>query len=112
VSIYSDLLRHALEEQDRGATTDEPVDELVARLAEQHGRINRALGPSGGDPLNSPEWMANFVAHDVALVRLCERLCIDQMLTDPWASPLERDRLLAVLAERGIDLGESGPRLT
>jgi hypothetical protein len=110
VSIYSDLLRYALAEQVRDDTGDEPVEELVAKLAEHRGRIGRGEGPPGGGPSNSPDRMASFVAHDVALVRLCERLSIEQMLTDPWASPLERDRLLSVLADRGIDLGEVGPR--
>ena len=53
------------------------------------------------------EWTADLIAHDMALVRLCKRVGIDQTLTDPSAPPTERDRLLSVLAARRIDLGET-----
>jgi hypothetical protein len=109
VSIYSDLLRYALADEGGDARFRPSVDELVARLSERRARIG-GTPSSRGVPSSSPERMAEFVAHDVVLVRLCERLCIDQMLTDPWASPRERDRLVSLLAEQGFDLGEIGPR--
>ena len=98
MSIYSELLRLALE-QDLDADKED-VGMLAARLADrrvQLGRSRSEVGPSGS---RAAEWTADLIAHDVVIVRLSERLGIAQALTDPAAAPTERDRLLAVLAER------------
>ena len=108
MSIYSDLLRFALAAYPESADAELSVEELVERLSEKRMRFPATLGTTGRGAPSASECMADFVAHDVVLVRLCERLNIGQMLTDPWSSPNERDRLISVLADRGFDLGALG----
>lgn len=105
MSIYTELLRLALHEEQRlrdlaECSLDELVDELVARRLEL-ARAREMLAPSR---TRAAEWTADLIAHDVALARLCQRLGVEQALDDPMAPPTERDRLLALLASRRIDL--------
>ena len=105
MSIHTELLRMALE-ADAGRLDNASTDELVARLA----GLRRGLGqvaPDGRRPRRTAaDTTADLIAHDVALVRLCERLGIEQCLTDPLASPAERDRLITAVEASGTDLGE------
>ena len=102
MSIHTELLRMALEADVHG-TDDASTDELVARLLGYRRGLRDA---TSGHGRRAADTTAELIAHDVALVRLCERLGIDQDLTDPQASPIERDRLVAALGDAGIDLGE------
>jgi hypothetical protein len=107
VSIYTELLRLALDEEQQArdvasCSVRELADELAGRRLE-FARSRVELGPSA---TRAAEWTADLIAHDVALVRLCQRLGVEQSLADPTASPSERERLLALLAsgEMGVDL--------
>jgi len=108
VTIYTELLRLALEEEQQvrdvaDCSVEELVDELVARRVEL-ATSREALAPSA---TRAAEWTADLITHDVALVRLCQRLEIDQRLVDPTSPPSERDRLLDALASQRIELGPS-----
>jgi hypothetical protein len=93
VTIYTELLRIALADALVDGRPEAPIDGLLDRL--------RACRTEEG----AAEWTAYVLAHDVALVQLCERLGVEHALTDPRTAPGERYRLLAVLGDRGLDLG-------
>jgi len=103
MSIHTELLRMALEADVHG-TDDASTVELVARLLGYRRGLRDTVAPGHGR--RAADTTAELIAHDVALVRLCGRLGIDQDLTDPQASPTERDRLVAAVGDAGIDLGE------
>jgi hypothetical protein len=108
VSLYSDLLRLALVELPEEAAETLATEVLVDQLVQCRAMLVRTEEAPHNDARGAAEWIAELVAHDVALVRLCERVGVDQALTDPWAHPGERDRLLALLADRRIVLETSG----
>jgi hypothetical protein len=87
VSVYSELVRMALEDDD---SRDSSVSELVARLA-----MLRSGLESAGDPAAR---IGDAVYYDVTLVRLCERLRIDHDLTGDTAGPVARTRAESLLA--------------
>ena len=104
MSIYSELLALALEaEQEENGAHEASVEELVNRLADYAVR----LAPHASNPKNNAsgaeDLTANLIAHDVALVRLCELFDIPQSLTEPRSGPGERDRLISLLAEKQIE---------
>jgi len=103
MSIHTDLLRMALATDGHGSD-DAPTDELVARLL-GYRRGLQDVTEAPGHGRRAADTTADLIAHDVALVRLCQRLGIDQDLTEPQASPGERDRLVAAVEAAGIDLG-------
>lgn len=104
MSIYSELLRAALE--DVGSARFSPLsdDELVARW--RHGR--RALdaelagGPASSGPVDAR--VGDLLACDVLLVQICRRLGIEEHLTDPLAGPRERERVERAAAEAGVSV--------
>lgn len=104
MSLYSDLLRLALAEPPEKGVDTLSREALVGELAQCRAMLAKTEAAPHHDARGAAEWIAELVAHDVALVRLCERLGIDQELTDPWAHPDERDRLLALLADKGVVL--------
>ena len=95
MTIYSEVLRMALASDDVPGSPEATVPQLVARLDAQ-----RSLLPEdAGAPGDLVERMALELAHDVALVRLCGALGIEEHLTAP-APPLdERTRLLRLVEE-------------
>jgi len=106
MSIYSELLRLALaHDHDHD---EAGVGPLVARLVERRSQLEQSRTELAPSASRAAEWTADLIAHDVALVELCERLGIIQTLTDAAAPPTERDRLLAVVAAR-VNLEELGP---
>lgn len=90
VSVYTDLLRMALSTEDErdDASLPELIDHLISRKAVLH------LGArSDGDPQADrgvTSVLGRELDYDVALVRLCDRLEIEQSLTDPSSGPSER----------------------
>ena len=104
MSIYSELLRIALTEEAETGGDESSVGELVDRLVERRLELMRSTEEMAPSSTRAAEWAAVFIAQDVALVRLCERLGIEQRLTDPSAPPTERDRIITMLAARRIDL--------
>ncbi len=90
---------------DGRGSDDASTDELVARFLGYHRGL-RDVTAAPGHGRRAADTTADLIAHDVALVRLCRRLGIDQDLTDPRASPGERDRLVAAVEAAGIDCGE------
>lgn len=105
--MYSELLGLALADESASGGNERSVEELVDRLVKRRLELIRAREEMAPSSTRVAEWTADLIAHDVALIRLCERLGIDQTLTDASAPPTERDRLLSVLAAGRIDLGES-----
>ncbi len=89
MSVYSELLRMALAQ-------DEPFDGTVGEL------VSRALSlrPSsaGGQPY--PDRIADWLAYDVALVRLCEKVDLEHGMLEPQAGPASRATAESLLASR------------
>jgi hypothetical protein len=107
VSIYSELLRIALDEDRDIGGRELSTDELVDQLRTCGTLLTLSRHERGAGERGAVEWTAHLMARDVVLVHLCDRLGIDQALTDPRAAPGESDRLLAVLASKGVDLGQA-----
>jgi hypothetical protein len=107
VSIYTELLRIALDEERDLGGRDPSTDELVDRLRTCGSLLRLSRREGGAGERGAVEWTAHLIARDVVLVHLCERLGIGQALTDPRAAPGESDRLLAVLADEGVVLGQA-----
>jgi hypothetical protein len=99
VSLYSDLLRLALDDPavPLGSTS---VDELMARVRTQQDRLALAHSRGGTYGPGSAESVVDLVTLDVAIVELCRILGIEQSLTDPWTPPDERERLLELIDSR------------
>jgi len=113
VTIYTELLRIALAEALVDGGPETPIDELLGRLRARRTALELSRDVGGTTEEGAAEWTAYVLAHDVALVQLCERLGVEHALTDSRTAPGERNRLLAALGDRGLDLrgpaGESGP---
>lgn len=107
MSIYTELLRLALEEETVRNGAERSLDELVAELVARRLQLVRSRVELAPGATRAAEWTADLITHDVALVRLCEHLGIEQALSDPSAPPAERDRLLSGLAAKRIDLDQS-----
>ena len=101
MSLYSELLQQALDTSKAGANADVPTPELVAELSRHRDRLG-GLGPDAFAQKLQPETVGLLLAYDVALVRLCEHAGVVHGLTDPFAPPDARDRLLARLAARHL----------
>jgi hypothetical protein len=90
----------ALAQDDR---PDEPVGDLVSRAL-----TLRSVATDGGSPA---ETLANWLAYDVVLVRLCERLGVEHGMLAHDAGPAARARAEAGVAEtipffsRALDVG-------
>jgi hypothetical protein len=102
--MYSELLRVAL------ASASEDGERDVEALAQRLRAQRRALGlgahtSAGGDTM---ERITDLLAHDVLVVELCQRLGIEEHLTDPQGGPSgpERDRLLERLRTDGVGVDE------
>lgn len=89
MSVYSELLKMAVAED---GTSPEPVGELVSR----------ALSIRPTDPIGTPsaDRIADWLAYDVILVRLCERLEVDHRMLDPDAGPSSRTRAECLVAQQ------------
>jgi hypothetical protein len=96
MTVYSELLRMALEadEDSPGCSVDELVALVVARRQSLCAKREGLDTPHGGVPL------VNSLAYDMALVQLCQRLGVDQGLTDNAAGPTERRTAEQRLADR------------
>jgi hypothetical protein len=101
VTIHTELLRIALEADEHDGP-EPSVEWLVAKLAECRRRLAGAKDGRSAPGRGVADRAADLIAHDVALVRLCQRLDIDQALTDPFAPLGERDRLVAELVGQGL----------
>jgi hypothetical protein len=102
--MYSALLRAAI--ADGALESGHNTEELARHLRAQR----RALGlgtraSAGGDTM---ERLTDYLAHDLLLIELCQRLGIEEHLTDAQAGPsgVERDRLLDFLHEKGVRADE------
>jgi hypothetical protein len=112
LSVYSELLRLALADD---TSPGRSVSELVTRAVTSRGAAHAGYGPTATR-------IADALAYDVALVRLCERLGVPHGLTGEAAAPDARrraellvleqmpalDGVLARRTERGENRG--GPR--
>lgn len=89
MSVYSELLRMALAHE---PPADQPVGDLVSRAL--------SLRPSREGAATSADLIAEWLAYDVALVRLCEHLGVDHGMLDGEAGPASRTRAETLLAAR------------
>ncbi len=105
MSIYSELLRLALLEQRAEDVASQSVEELVEALVARRIQLVTSRAEMSPSATRGAEWTADLITHDVALVRLCDRLGIEQALTEPSAPPIERERLLSALAAKRIGSG-------
>jgi hypothetical protein len=99
VSIYSDMLKMALDgdREDRARS--------IALLVSDALRCRAQLtGPGPGDPAGRPSHVAarvaDCLAYDAALVRLWDRLALEQDLTGDGDTRTARWRAEARLAQR------------
>lgn len=79
MSVYSELLKMAVE-QDRCAAAS-PAD-LLSRAMK--------VRPADVDGAATADRIAEWLAYDVILVRLCEYLGLPQRMLDPDAGPASR----------------------
>lgn len=84
---------------DREAAPDQPVGDLVSQAI--------TLRPPGAGSGPYTERLADWLAYDVALVRLCERLGVSHGMLDGDAGPATRARAEALLVERMPSLSGS-----
>jgi hypothetical protein len=89
MTVYSELMRMALEMDDRppGSIADMVRDALSSRKSLDEGSGSAAR-------------IGDALLYDVTLVRLCERLNIDHDLVGETAGPQARRRAEDVLADR------------
>lgn len=108
MTIYSEVLRIALASGEAQGVREASVPMLVTRLLDERAHLAEDAALHKGAPGDPVERMALELAHDVALVRLCGALGIEEHLTDP-ASPLdERARLLRLV--EGHEASAAPPR--
>lgn len=81
VSVYSEMLRMALGEDDRAdrPVAAMPLPELVGHLLACRSRLS-----AGG---HAADRLARMLTYDVALVRLCDRVGVEHDLTGDLADP-------------------------
>ena len=79
VSVYSELLRRALQEK---VADGRPLPDLVSEVV--------ALRPTAGVWGDVAARLGDQLAYDVALVQLCDRLGVAHALTGDLAGPLAR----------------------
>ncbi len=96
MSVYSELLRLALAED---TPADQPVGDLVSRAV--------SLRPSREGNASSADRIADWLAYDVALVRLCERLGVEHGMLDGDAGPASRARAEHLVATQMPSLSEA-----
>ena len=97
MSIYSEMLRLVLvAESDDG---DRPVAALISEVlgCRAHLTGGRGPGPTGGE---AADRVADWLAYDAALVRLCRRLELEEDLTTDGETGAARLLTEARLAER------------
>lgn len=87
LSVYSELLRLAL---DREPGAVEPVGDLMSRAM--------AVRPAAGRPSAIADHIAEWLAYDVILVRLCESLHIPHRMLEPDAGPSSREEAEMLVA--------------
>ena len=97
MSIYSDLLRRLLQEDDGRAA---PLEELIADALASRARITELGVTDGTKHLSRADRIGDSLVYDAALVRLCKRLGVAQDLTTDVAGPATRDQAERRLAER------------
>jgi hypothetical protein len=99
VTIYSEMLKLALdgEPEDRRR----PIGALVSEALIHRARLSDPRrGAPGSHPGPAADRVADSLAYDVALVRLCERLQLEQDLTADGDVRTARVRAEARLVER------------
>lgn len=95
MSVYSELLRVVLEQTRDPSAGDDDLSVLVAealrcrQVLEQSGPDRRAVGA---------DRLADSLAYDAALVRLCRRLGMSEDLTSGVGGPDSRHGIEAQLA--------------
>jgi hypothetical protein len=95
VSVYSEMLRLALAAEEPEAYS---VAELVSRAVTAQAHLH-----AGHD---SATRLANSLAYDVALVRLCERLGVEHELAGESAGPIARRNAEMLLLEHMPSLAD------
>lgn len=89
MSVYSELLKLAVAQD---GSCDGSIGELVSRAL--------SLRPSEVDGAPSADRIADWLAYDVVLVRLCERLDVRHRMLDPDAGPASRAQAETLVAQR------------
>jgi hypothetical protein len=99
VSIYSEMLKLVLDgESDR---RDRSVAALISDALICRGQLTFGRGGApAGRPGQAAERVADCLAYDAALVRLCRRLELDEDLTGDGETGAARRQTEARLAER------------
>lgn len=96
--MYADLLRAAVEREDRAAPL--PTVELVREVT-RSGEADRPRGPAEGrtDLVGA---VADELRYDAHLVQLCRRFGVEVDLAAFGCPKAERDRLRAALGALGV----------
>lgn len=81
------------------APLEQPVGDLVSRAV--------SLRPSRDAGASSAERIADWLAYDVALVRLCEHLGVEHGMLDGDAGPASRARAEMLVTTRMPSLSEA-----
>lgn len=96
MSVYTELLRLVVAND---ALEDDPVESLVSQLiaARPHGRATDS----------AEDELADWLAYDAALVRLCDRLGVPHGMLGPDSGPATRSRAEELVAERVPAIGRT-----
>ena len=101
MTVYTELLRDRLS---RSAGEGRAIGSLIADLLSRRARL---VPPSGGGPGaisravdGCPERLAELLAYDESLVRLCDELGVKHRMLDPFAPAAARDAAEQALTRR------------
>lgn len=89
MSVYSELLKLAVAQDGAGEGS---VGDLVSQAL--------SVRPADRDGAASADRLAEWLAYDVLLVRLCDRLEVRHRLLDPDAGPTSRSRAECLVSQK------------
>lgn len=89
LSVYSELLNMAVAQD---GSSQDPVGDLVSRAL--------SVRPAGLGRASSADRLADWLAYDVILVHLCERLEVKHRMLDPDAGPVSRNEAERLVAQK------------
>lgn len=89
MSVYSELLKMAVAQNGTGESS---VGELVSQAL--------SARPTSTDGAPTADRVADWLAYDMILVHLCDRLGIEHRMLDPDSGPASRTRAEDLVAEK------------
>jgi hypothetical protein len=111
LSIYSELLKLALDEEPPGQESAPSISDLLQSVLVLRARLEAGAssGAKASEEFPAPERLADQLAYDVALVRACQQLGIPQGLAGGGPVAAERERVEQALAEAWPEASGADP---